>query len=109
MTVFTRQACGFNNATAVLTYSYDDALTPPQIVEIRLINNGAVDTFNVSLFTHDAARTLIHTFSRSTGQGDLVLNRAGIVGVFGDLRMLDVVGRNLSHGWDLPFFIECWS
>jgi len=110
MAIETRDACGFNNGLAKITYSFDNSFSPPEVTEIRLVNNGPSATFNVSIFAHDSTRTFVRSFSHAAGQGaDQVLDRAGVVAIFGDMRMLDVVGHDLSHGWDFPFFYQCWS
>lgn len=109
MTLQTRDACGFNNGQAKLTYSFDDASTPPTVEEVRLINNGPAATFNVEL-RRRTDNVVVRTFTHPAGQGaDQTLNRAAIVAQFGDVRMVDVTGHDGSHGWDFPYFYRCWT
>jgi len=116
MTLQTRDACGFNNGLAKITYTFDDSLSPPVVTEIRLVNNGPAATFNVDLLSRTDGST-VQSFSRAAQLGaDLVLPRTApgqqpsIQHVFGgDLLMVDTVGRDSSHGWAFPFFYSCWS
>jgi hypothetical protein len=109
MSIIVVEACGFNNGAAILTYSYDDSFTPPEVVEVRLKNDGEADTFNVDILNRNTG-AVVRSFSRAAKQGaDLVLNRAQIVAQFGDVRMVDSVGHDGSHGWALPFNYRCFS
>jgi hypothetical protein len=116
MALQTRDACGFNNGQAKLTYSFDDAVTPlPLVTQIQLINDGPTSTFNVELLDR-TTRAVAQSFSRVAGTGVFTLPRTApgqqpsIQRIFGgDLFMVDVTGHDGSHGWDFPYFYRCWS
>jgi len=116
MAIETRDLCGFNNGLAKITYSFDNGVSTFPLTELRFINNGPRDTFNVN-FLQRSDRTLVQAFSHAANTGaDLVLPRSApgqqpsIQHIFGgDLFMVEVTGHDGSTGRDFPFFVECWS
>jgi hypothetical protein len=115
MAIQTRDMCGFNNGTANIAYSFDDSLNPPLVSEFRFRNDGDRDIFNVDL-TDRTSGQVVQSFSRSAKSGEFVLPRTApgqqpsIQRIFGgDLFMVDVTGKDGSHGWDLPYRYTCWT